>query len=241
MSFNDTWFIVTAGHVLKGLDELISSRKIQLISSSIADYFGKDAKVHLPTPFPYDVDTPKGWIDDNAIGLDLGLIHVRPLFRQGLQANGILPISEENWVRQNDVDFELYYLLGFPKELADKLTKPVDRGKEMTAHVLPGLFKVERIWDSSEVPSYVEIPDATLPWFVGKLTATTGPDIKGTSGGPILGIRKTPDGGLQYWVVALQSAWYPDSRIIRGCPVPIFARIVQELLNEHGLTDENIT
>jgi hypothetical protein len=75
---------------------------------------------------------------------------------------------------------------------------------------------------------------------MGRVSSAKAPNIKGMSGGPILGLRGTPDGGLRYWVVALQSRWFEQSRIILGCPVPLFATIVQQLLVEHRINHENI-
>src|SRR5262249_39081262 len=117
MSISGMWFLVTAGHVLiDELDKLLAEKKIAIVSSCIADYFGKGTKVHQPIPFPY-ADSIKGAIDDPHIGLDLGLIHLRELYKGNLAANGIEPISEEHWAHQHEVVFEAYYLLGFPKEL----------------------------------------------------------------------------------------------------------------------------
>jgi hypothetical protein len=128
MSMNDRWFLVTAGHALKELDSLLDARRIKITSCCIADYFGKDAKVHYPTPFPYDESSPRWSIDDRLLGLDLGLVYLRKLYRDGMEANGIMPVSERNWVRQHEVAFDAYYILGFPKELVDQHTKPADLG-----------------------------------------------------------------------------------------------------------------
>jgi len=44
-------------------------------------------------------------------------------------------------------------------------------------------------------------------------------DIKGMSGGPILGVGHSL-GKLKYWVAAIQSSWFPESRVIRAVPLP---------------------
>jgi hypothetical protein len=49
--------------------------------------------------------------------------------------------------------------------------------------------------------------------------------------GPIFGFRITPERRAVYWVVAMQSSWLEKSRIIFGCPVPVFARMVDAALN----------
>jgi hypothetical protein len=231
MQIRGIWLLITAGHVLKEeLDDNVARRKIRITSCVIADDFGKDAKVHhMPTPFPYE-ETHRDYVDDPHLGLDVGLIPLRDIFRDGLTANGILPISEANWVHQHRVDFEMYFILGFPKEIVDQHTKPVDLGQAIQAHVKPVLVKVHQITDPSQIPSTVEIPPSSLPWFVGRIPDTQLNSIKGMSGGPIIGTKGTPDGGFKYWIVALQSRWYEKSRIALGCPVPIFAELIGKFL-----------
>ena len=40
--------------------------------------------------------------------------------------------------------------------------------------------------------------------------------IKGMSGGPVVSIERGSDGELRYYLVAVQSAWLPESRIVRA-------------------------
>jgi hypothetical protein len=238
MCIDNVWFILTAGHILKEeLDDNLARKKIELSSCRIVDYFGKDAKVHYPTPFPYE-DAPKAYIDDKELGLDIGLIFLRDFFREGMISNGIIPITEENWVHQHKVEFEAHGVLGFPKELVDRHTKPVSTGEPMNSVVAPVLIPLERITDPTAIPSSVEIPASRYPWFLGRLTPAEVPNIKGMSGGPILGFRGTPDGGLESWVVAVQSCWYEESRIIRGCPVPVFAELIRTAIRNHSLGED---
>jgi hypothetical protein len=233
MCVEGVWFILTAGHILKEeLDQNLANKRIEIVSCNIADYFGKDAKVRYPTPFNYE-DMPRAYIDDEALGLDIGLIFLRPFFQEGLKANGIVPITEENWLTQHRANFESFMLLGFPKEIVDRHTKPVGPGEPMDGMVGAVLISIEQITARSQLPPSVEIPESVHHWFVGRLKPDEVPNIKGMSGGPIFGLRQTPDGGLLYWVVAAQSRWYEKSRIILGCPVPIFAEIIRTAITEH--------
>jgi hypothetical protein len=52
-----------------------------------------------------------------------------------------------------------------------------------------------------------------------------------------MGVARTPQ-GVKYWPVAVQSAWYEQSRIILACPLPIFGTIIDELFEEHGIPDD---
>ena len=52
------------------------------------------------------------------------------------------------------------------------------------------------------------------------------------SGGPIFGFRLKP---FAYWIVAIQSAWLPESRVVFGCPVPALATLLEELFDRNGI------
>lgn len=237
MLFRDRCFLVTAGHALEDLDKVLKQRKIQIVSCCIVDYFGSGAKVHQPMPFHYDDQTVKGYINNSDIGLDIGLIYLRDFYRRSLEANGIVPIEEADWRNVSAIPFEVFVLLGFPKEWVDKATKSVEQGESITATVPMAVISVDLIQDDSLIPSNVRLPQSQLPWFVGKIIQTNIPSIVGMSGGPIMGIARTPE-GVKYWPVALQSGWYEQSRIILACPLPVFGTIINELFEEHGIPDD---
>ena len=58
-----------------------------------------------------------------------------------------------------------------------------------------------------------------LPWFIGQLPSKAAEfNIKGMSGGPIFGYSLGSDGGLRYWIVALQSRRsIPRPEIVLAC------------------------
>jgi len=234
MSFDGEWFLVTAGHSLKeGIEDKVATGRVKLLGASIQDNFGPDAKSHLPTIIDYD-SIPKWYIDDAEFGLDLGMIHLRDLYRKGLETNGVVPISEANWQNQPDNMLVDYCLFGFPEELVGETkTEPGPTGEMLTASINPLLLHVERT-DTS----HREITPTVLPWFIGKVnTAPFGlKSIVGMSGGPIFGFKVYPNGELRYWVVALQSRWDPISKTVYGCPLSVFGPwIKQQLLR--GIED----
>jgi hypothetical protein len=53
-----------------------------------------------------------------------------------------------------------------------------------------------------------------------------GPLRSGLSGStePIRGFNLTPP--MRYWVVALQSTWLRDRRLVFGCPLPVLASLL---------------
>src|SRR5260370_32170456 len=186
------WFFVTAGHVLRDIDEGTKNKKISITSCCFADYFGLGAKVRIPTPFAYE-SAVKGYIDDKAIGLDIGLIYLPPLYREGFKKNSIIPISEVDWIHQHKIEFKKYYILGFPKEIVDQQTPTAPRGQKITGNVRPMLIPVRSISDAKEIPPNVHTPKSELDWFVGKIESSNVRSIEGMSGGPIIGLRPEPD------------------------------------------------
>jgi hypothetical protein len=193
------WFLVTAGHVLKDdIHDPVANGQIKILTCRFADYFGLDAKVKSPTPFDYQ-DAPKTWIDDRKIGLDLGLIHLRQHYQAQMKANGVLPVTEENWSRQGPLTFNAYCMYGFPAVLTDKLSPACEFGEGMQGCVQPVYISLQ-----PEPNPDVDIPKSVLPWFVGRLNPDPNvPDLKGMSGAPIFGFRRDKDGRLRYWVLAL--------------------------------------
>lgn len=237
MSFRGLWFLVTAGHVLNDLDNRLKRRELRITSCRLADYFGIDAKIKEPLPFTYDEDTIRGFIDNDQIGLDLGLIFIRDFFRLSLEANGVKAIVEEDWSSIDSISFDAFVLLGFPAELVRRATPSVEQGRSITATVPMTAIGVEYIEDVSTIPDTVPLAESELPYFYGRLIPTDVPKIEGMSGGPIVGMKQTPQ-GIRYWIVALQSAWYERSRIIKACPVQIFGIIIDELFKQRGVPSD---
>jgi hypothetical protein len=126
-------------------------------------------------------------------------------------------MSERNWNRQYEIDFEEAFVLGLPNELmplADGSLQP-----------RPAIIPVTILDDVEENTIY--------PRFVGRLfDNVTLESMEGMSGGPIFGVGLSPDGMRRYWVIAIQSSWLPTKRIVFGCPVPVFASLVEYKLQQ---------
>jgi hypothetical protein len=68
--------------------------------------------------------------------------------------------------------------------------------------------------------------------FIGQLDpALDLKSVKGMSGGPIFGFCREPQ--LRYWVVALQSSWNAEKRIVYGCSLPVLASLMTEWVRKH--------
>jgi hypothetical protein len=221
LSICDTWCLVTAGHILKRLDEPLNSKRIRLTGCVLVDSLGPDAVSPLHIPFDYQ-RLPKFYIEDEEAGLDFGLIALSPYYRGLLEINKILPVTERDWQYQDKLEFGQYMMVGFPKELTE-IQSP--RNGLIPVSVYPTVIWVTKLENPPD-----DLPDTRHPRFVGKLSDDFPLDsIVGMSGGPIFGFAKEGD---RYWIVAVQSSWLPERKLTFGCPVPVFARLIENLLSD---------
>jgi hypothetical protein len=112
MASGDMWFLVTAGHVLQELDELIAHVRVEVAESFIVDSLGSQAKHVGNIPFNY-ADAARHYVFDD--GLDYGLICLNANIRRLMAANGILPVDAENWINQDMDKCNGFVLLGIPR------------------------------------------------------------------------------------------------------------------------------
>lgn len=211
---------LTAGHIVRELDEAIRSNRVTIYSAVLADTFGWRRISNHPIPFDL-IGAPRFFIDDENEGLDFGLIALRANDVRLLAANGISALFEENWIHQPRLSFDGYFMLGLPSEFVSERLSSSGLGA-----VSPTMFRVQRL----DLP-----PEGTRktrhPRFVGQLDRDLPfNSIDGMSGGPIFGIKFGPP--MRYWVVALQSAWRRDVDVVFGCFVLVLASLVTEWTEE---------
>ncbi|MCX7429031.1 MAG: hypothetical protein NTW96_25820 [Planctomycetia bacterium] len=232
LSLHNRWFWVTAGHCLrnnyaitedeKGLDDLLAAGRIKLISTGFADYFGLEAPHRHCVPFSYEPGCTIH-LHRKDLGLDFALIPLPDLVRIAFEKNRIIAISRKNWIHQTRVTFTHFKILGFPSHLVQTSKSSDD---ELVAEFQPVMFAVDALnpTDVEGVPSDI--------WFVGRIPPEVKiQDIKGMSGGPIYGLRKSETGQWFYHVIALQSWWRDKSRTIFGCSLPAFAEALHGIMN----------
>lgn len=202
------WFLVTSGH---GLEKLRTGLpKLNNVRCSLFDAWRPGAS-QAPIPFPLlDARTLAVDVD----GLDLGLVHLDELFCRALRANGIVPFIESTW-RKPPPGMRIHAVVGFPEQF-------IFRGGQ-TAAVLPTFVYLEAV----DAPPEMSKP---FPRFYGKLPQTlvnphTGAnltDMDGFSGAPIIGFR-VKDEQVSYFLVAIQSRWRRDLRVVAGPLLPAIA------------------
>ncbi len=203
------WFLVTSGHALKDLLSILPERKN--VSCSLFDAW-RPAASRFPIPFSLlDARSLAVFVD----GLDLGLVHLDELFRRGLQSNGIVPFIESTW-RKPPAGMRLHAVVGFPEQFIDR--------RPDTAAVLPTFVYMDAVEPPPEMAKlfprfYGKLP----PHFVNPHTGATLTDMDGFSGAPIIGFHVKEDGQVSYFLVAIQSGWRSDLRIVAGPLLPAIA------------------
>lgn len=228
LSVRGVWCLVTAGHSIQRLDEDLQTGRKRLTNCCLGDYFGTAPRVAEPTPFVYE-DCPKLWIHDPEEGLDFALMLLRPYYRMNLEANGIRAIAEENWIRQDVSACELFAMVGLPTCQVDNPRRLIPYGDRVAGTVNPTLVPVFPVKLHPE-----DVPPTTFPWFIAEVGAAARlPDLDGMSGGPIFGFFRGPSGEWRYWIIAVQSRWLQDRRVLFTCPVSVFAGLVEQQLQHY--------
>jgi hypothetical protein len=206
-------YFLTAGHVLEELKTLRDCEQIQIENASQADVFG--AKRVSDTPIPFDLKNALlCFIDDEELGLDFGIIPIEHHHASLLSKNGVIALSEKNWVSQDNITFDGYMMLGFPTEFVSERIS--DSGRVRIQPTMFNVFKSE---------STLDCRSTKYPRFVGSVSPDLSlKSLKGMSGGLILGFQTQPQ--FRYWIVALQSTWRPITRSVYGCSLPTLASLL---------------
>lgn len=205
------WFWVTAGHCFKTeIHRLLNEGEIRITDGGgFLDHFGMDAKHTIMLPYTYEEDAAF-FVEDPEEGLDYAVIRLRPYYANAFAKNGVVAIDRQNWLHQYRLEFEHHCMVGIPAQHVE-FKKSADG---QTVGIAPRVYRlyVEKL-NPSDIPN-----SSSDEWFCGRVHCPPKvTDLKGTSGGPIFGFRKTDAGQWSYHVVALQSRWRPDSDIIFGC------------------------
>jgi hypothetical protein len=209
--------ILTAGHVVEGLQQLIASPDHTISSVVLADTFGDSRKHKEPIPFALQASL-MFFRDNEEAGLDFGLIALSDYYNRLLAANGALVIDEGHWRSQAEVQFDNCFVVGLPEEMTIDTVVGGDK-----ALIQPFMFKVKPVPEGYGLAT-------RFPRFVGRIEHELGiASVVGMSGGPIVGFSSANPG--QYWVVAVQSSWMKSERLVFGTPVPVIADFVLDLFS----------
>jgi len=213
------WLLVTAGHVISGIHETIAEGAIYSDFNLHDRLAGNTFPFSVPIPFEVDE-----WvvIAGGSDGGDYAAAPISTLIVQNLQAGGIHPIEESVFGAMPFDQYPHWLLVGIPNESYEY----VDNRHTLALTVVP--------LAPAEAPENVVVTSDESKIF-GKmlsqptLDAVNVTDVRGMSGGPVFGVRGV-DGQARYWLIGLQSSWYPDSRIVCFCPVQRFLYAIKEAI-----------
>lgn len=211
---------MTAGHVLRELDCLRNSTEVDITDAALADVFGE--KCISDRPIPFDIKNAQlFFIDNDELRLDFGVIPINAHYARLLAKNGVIALSEHNWIYQNTIKLDGYAMLGFPEELASERLS-----ESGNASVTPIIFGIERIEPDREPNSYL-----CNAHFTGRVSEKLSlKSLKGMSGGLIIGVQRQPE--PRYWIVGIQSSWNPQTRTVYGCRLPFLASLMTATLKD---------
>jgi hypothetical protein len=191
---NGKSYLLTAGHALEAIDDA-RKQKIQIRENTVFTTNGTEA-----IPFMDHLEETPLYYLNKKDSIDIGLI--------------LLSLWYENQIKSETFITEAYYsnlpsnytgciLIGFPSAY--------ERFEPNYVNLNPAYVLVRRTWRPSDLPQ----PKPTR--FFGKINVTADFDVKGMSGGPIMGFLHDPKNDeLRYWIVALQSGWYRNRQLICG-------------------------
>ena len=215
ISIKGKWFLVTAGHCLLQIDENIKNG-YKFIKCGLVDSLGTNPKDHFYVHFTYQ-ESKKLIIDES--GLDIGLILLSDYYKELLQFNDVVALSEDCWESQPE-NPDSYALVGIPDLLIGKDKK----GFEFH----PAIFGVNKCESKPEV-----FPNVETPRFYGQINLEGKiDDIGGVSGSPIFAFKIDNQGKLRYWLIAVECSWLNESQYISGCYIKDVANSIGKILEK---------
>ncbi|MEN6622710.1 MAG: hypothetical protein ABFD50_14310, partial [Smithella sp.] len=175
LSVKNQWFLITAGHCISAVNQLINEHGFEISNCYLIDSLGLDAKYYEPIPFDFVSSEPACLSE--SVEFDYGIILLSAHFRSLLEANNIQPLNEEVWKKQ-PAKIDFYALLGVPNQLTNL---EIDKIEFTTT-----LHRIDALDNKPE-----GFPVTDLPLFYGNIVlGDSMTDIAGMSGGPILGFYR---------------------------------------------------
>ncbi len=218
---NERWYMVTAGHCLENFEAALAHPKIRLTGVALVGGFGQSSNSVMAVPFYHHADAPRNAVDDKVNGLDYGWMEIRQYYRNFLEQEGALPIPLFDVNQPAKGKVEGHVIVGFPDELVEKNLNVADQADPIKGEIEPVMISAPAM---NSVPTDLA-PIANL-WFIGQLNqAAPLKSAVGLSGGPIIEIAV--DGNeFDFRMIALQSWWLDQQRIVFGCLACTFLPLV---------------
>lgn len=220
LEVRERWIFITAGHVVKLLDQAMS-RGAKFARWRLDDQAAGDRFKGAAVVVDFDV---RDWafIDDTELGLDYAAFPLRDLYRKQLVAGGAMPLGRDTWGEVSE-PYDQFALVGIPLETVSKEGEFTLTGKL----VLLPLEPCDAPEDAERTPEskfYARIKDR------GSVS-----DIEGMSGGPVFGLWKREE-AWRYKVLAVQSTWYPNKGVTASCPIALLGEVLEDILSSSDAT-----
>jgi len=222
---------VSAGHAVEEIKSIQTAQGISHVNFGWADNCGiRDA---TRIPFRFDSVSSFAFYEG---GIDLGFVEIDGLALTAIESeSGNEFLDVPAWQPFDKEKVVAHFLIGFPKEAV----RPIpELAVFACSQVVTGCFclPVEKVAfrPDGEPKAFWDEPHA----FYGQLKTTTVADVKGMSGGPVFAVTTDENQQMRYHLVAIQSKWIPDSRIIKGTPIEI---LIEPLVEAHNAAVEKMT
>ncbi|MBL8918112.1 MAG: hypothetical protein JNJ54_04555 [Myxococcaceae bacterium] len=202
------WFLVSAGHCVRRMESILTATNYEVLEWGLYDGWASWSR-HSLVPFNF-ADARRYFVDDDELGLDVGVIEVDPLLQRTLAAGGIEPLTPTTWLNPPET-FLRHFMVGQPSELIRR----VHEGPRLAdCRLGPAMLAVEEC----PPPESMVKP---VPRFYAKVAGpmefkdgTVLSDLDGMSGGPIFGFHQRPDGQFAYYLVAVQGSWSEKHNVV---------------------------
>jgi hypothetical protein len=223
---------ITAGHVLQKIDDLFQNEKCDVKRTAWID----NNEINTANEFnaiPFDYLQARKFCKNND-KMDLGVIRLEDLYLRTIAVNQSNKwLTEDTWRNNNLSNPEGFFLVGYPDETKVCGNEKRSDGNYSISKISCISNPVEKIArKESDKNEFWNYPD----WFYGKALPITKDDstklnnIEGMSGGPILGIERTPDERVIYKLFGIQSSWLPQSKILRATPIENVITLIDEAI-----------
>jgi hypothetical protein len=212
------WFYVTAGHILRDIREALEAGSTFDVWR-LGDHTAGNRFNNTAVPYAFEIEH---WfvLEDSSVGLDYATVHLGGLYRQQLEAGGVVAIAKDSW-SDHVADHDHWALVGIPSETISYNGKTTITARVVMTPITP-----------ADAPPGAE--QKAQNQFYAKLADDSErfvKDVVGMSGGPLFMLR-TSEGIWKYSVIGVQSAWYPNTRIVAACPFSSFGHALEPIVKE---------
>lgn len=217
-----SWYLLTAGHNVEKMEAATTRQDMKLVACGLDDTYAPASQDKTPIQC-FDFEGAHCFYR-HTDGLDFGLIHIRPHFRELLKANGVQPLTEQHW-SSSDVDAcDVFLMIGFPEDSIHPGVTFSPGYYNARVKGAPSVILIDRL-----VNPPADCPTTPYRRFVGQIRAEyeVG-SIVGMSGGPIFCFKGHDF--EPYFVAAIQSTWLERKKITFGCPIPVIIETAGDFL-----------